>query len=165
MSSSATVHFGVAFGSPISPGGRLTEMSFMFSVGTPFASTLKSKCVVDSNGCEPACVSALPSALVVDALSDATHQFGSLLGHAGTGALNVPGGFAALALAGSRTAASRQMAAARVAISAERRPVRPPACGSASICVVIVVSLLTATTYAFTVTGTIAVDDEPAAGR
>jgi hypothetical protein len=31
--------------------------------------------------------------------------------------------------------------------------------------VVIVVSLLTATTYAFTVTGTIAVDDEPAAGR
>ena len=33
-----------------------------------------------------------------------------------------------------------------------------------SICVVMIVSLLIAATYAFTVTGTVAVDDPPVAG-
>ncbi len=77
--------------------------------------------------------------------------------------MNVPGELA-LALAGSTTAARRHTAAASVAISAQRRGVRAPIWWSASICVVIVVSLLMAATYAFTVTGTIVLDDAPAAG-
>ena len=96
-SSCSTLHFGVAFGSPMKPAGSCTEMSFMFSDGNPLASVLNANVVVDSKGCEPACVSAEPSALIVEALNVVAHhdEVGCGLvalgaggvGHAGTGAL------------------------------------------------------------------------------
>ena len=78
------MHLVAAFGSPTKPAGNSTDMSFMFSVGTPAASVLNANEVVDSKGCDPACVSGVPSALIVEALKLAAHQ-AAPPAHAGTG--------------------------------------------------------------------------------
>ena len=70
-SSSATVHFGVALGSPMNPAGSPTWTSFMLPSGpanAPNESVRNGKLnvVVDANGCEPAWVAIVPSAFTVE---------------------------------------------------------------------------------------------------
>ena len=67
LEKSAFEQRGVASGSPTKPGGKLTRISLgAWSGKTPCASSLllKSKLVVNANGCEPACTAGEPSWLV-----------------------------------------------------------------------------------------------------
>jgi hypothetical protein len=126
----------------------------MFSVGTPFASVEKVNDVVDSNGCEPAWVSGVPSALIVDPEKFTTHH-SAPPGHDGLG------GFRASALDGSRIIASDTHAAA-AAPASHRRPATGEFVRWQPVCMVMLVSLLIVATYAFTVTGSVTIEDEPA---
>jgi hypothetical protein len=71
--SCSSLHFGVASGFPISPGGSVTSMSFTFSTGGVLSVP---SCVANlnavraSNGCAPACRLADPSALNAPAVND-----------------------------------------------------------------------------------------------